>query len=139
MTTISPAIQIRNILASAVGTTGWTYAAGGFLTTPDQQVIVRHAGGKPAEIAVAIDYPSVQLLVRGGQSQGKYEGAYDQIIACRDALLYIPSKNVLFPNLMACKTLGDVLDLGEDDKSRPMFSLNLSLILMYPGSSGYRY
>lgn len=138
MATQSPAIQIRNILAAAMPSSGYSYFAGGLYETPDAQVLVRHAGGRPGEVAVAIDYPAIQLIVRGGQGQGKYEDAYDQVIACRDTLVRIPSHPALFPLLDGCKTLGDVLDLGQDDKSRPMFSLNLSLIISYPSGTGYR-
>ena len=138
MTVTSPAIGIANVLiAAGVQTTGWTIYVGGLMTEDDQQIVVRHIGGKAGEIALAIDYPAIQLLVRGQQGPGGYESAYEKLINCRDALVRIPSGPTAFPNLTLVKTIGDVLDLGRDDKSRPLFSLNLSLIVTYD-SAGYR-
>jgi hypothetical protein len=116
-------------------TTGWVCAVGRLTPDPDQQLILRHTGGLAGEVALAIDHPSVQMLCRGAPQD--YDGAYQKLRAARDALVFIQSGGIIYPELTVCKTISDILDLGYDDKERPQLALNLQLIVSYD-TSGFR-
>src|SRR6202042_992901 len=101
------------------------------------QLVVLGTGGKDPEIAVAVDYPTVQLICRGAAASGQYAQARGVLVAAKEALLGIPSAPTAWPELTLCSVRGDIQDLGYDSSNRPMFSLNLQLIVSYD-QSGYR-
>lgn len=135
MTAQSPAHGLLSILKAVSGlTAGWTFAVGRLVPDPDMQVVLRHTGGRPGEVMVAIDYPSVQIICRG-EPKG-YDAAYQKLRAVREALVAIPTSTD-YPELTSCVTIGDIVDLGYDDKNRPQFAQNFQLIVSY-ATSGYR-
>lgn len=115
----------------------WIAVYGKLSPTPDRQIVFRDVGGRDAEVGLAIDYPSVQILVRGKDGTGGYEEGYAKMVAVRDALLAIPSAPVAYPELTSVTQIGHIQGLGSDDKDRPMWSLNLQLILSFT-TSGHR-
>ncbi len=136
--TTSPAVGILAILEAIPGfSTGWILATDQLSDKPDKQVIVKDTGGRGAEHSVAIDYPTVQIIVRGGSGSGGYTEAYDKVIACRDALVCIPSATTEYPELTSCTQRGNPVPINRDDAGRPRWSLNLNLIVSYD-VSGYR-
>lgn len=116
---------------------GWHIGIGQMADKPDRQLTIRHTGGPPGELAVAIDYPSVQVLARGQVSDGDL--AYRKLWATKLKLIGIPSSPAQWPQLTLCKAIGDIQNLGRDDSDRPMYSMNYSLIVSYEdGTSGNR-
>lgn len=138
---LSPAAGIRDILRGVSGfTTGWQIATGRFTAAPDQQLVVKHTGGRAVETAVAMDYPSVQLACRGTKGPGGYDTTYQKLRSAREALIMIPGDgiaNAAYPELTSCIAIGDIVDMGYDDSDRPWFVQNLQLITTFE-SSGYR-
>jgi hypothetical protein len=137
----NPAIGLKDILAAAPyslidGGTGWQGQVGKLTDLPDQMVLLRNTGGPSSELAAAIDYPVVQVLVRGSKGQGGYESAYNMATAIHRALVKIPSSLVM-PELTMIVPRGHIQELGVDDKDRPMFSLNLQLTISY-ATAGHR-
>ena len=117
--------------------TGWHFATGRLVSSPDQMVVLANSGGLPAEPSVGQDYPKVQILCRGPKGSGGQEDAYLKLRDVRDALVGIPSRPATYPNLASVTQIGDIADVGFDDQDRPIYSLNLQLIVWYE-TSGYR-
>lgn len=115
----------------------WHVATGRLVDKPDKMVVISSPGGRSSEPVVAQDYPTVQLLVRGAKGSGGQEAAYLKAKECRAALLGIPSRPTEYENLSSVTAIGDVTDVGYDDADRPIFSVNLQLIVFYE-TSGYR-
>lgn len=133
-TAVNPASGLKAIVDN-LGTIivdPWVSKVGGFIDAPDQQVVFKNRGGT-MEMAVAVDYPSVQVLVRSPS----YEAGYTMARACLDVLLGIPSGADQYPELTSVVGRGGIQELGRDDKNRELFSFNLQLIVSYD-SSGYR-
>ncbi|MEB3029726.1 minor capsid protein, partial [Parvimonas micra] len=88
------------------------------------EVVFQDSGGRPPEVAIAIDYPTVQLLFRGL----KYSETYKKAADIKAKLHALEQKsggepNDFYPELVACLVRGDITPLGQDDKNRFMFSL----------------
>ena len=135
---VSPARGVRAILAAVSGfTTGWQVATGQMLAAPDKMLVIRNTGGRAPEPNIAQDYPTVQIIGRGEKKAGGQEEIYQKMVAARRALLGIPSAPAAYPELSSCIGIGDITDVGYDDSDRPMYTLNLQLIVSYE-TSGYR-
>lgn len=136
---LNPAKGILALLNAATPdiTTGWHFATGRLVATPDKMVVVANSGGRSPEPVIAQNYPSIQIMVRGAKGSGSYDDAYLKAIACRSALLGIPSRPAAYENLSSVTGIGDVTPLGYDDSDRPLFSVNLQLIT-FNETSGYR-
>lgn len=130
--TNNPASGVLALLKVASGVLagsqdGWTFAVGDMLAKPNQFVSIRNIGGKSAEPGLAIDYPTVQILCRGDVGPNGYPDGYSKARAVRDALLGIPNGGTDYPELTMITQIGHIQDLGRDDQSRPLFSVNLQL------------
>lgn len=127
------------LVAAGVGvfaaTTGWSIQIGRIIDEPDTQIVIFATGGKPSEPKLAIDYPSVQVLVRG--SANGYEAARQKIIDVKNALLGLPSQTVNGDRWDSVLAIGDIKGMGYDQKQRPSFVMNFSLIIE-PATTGYR-
>lgn len=134
----TPARGIYNILEGVSGMfTGWTFNVGGVVDSPDRQISLIDTGGFAPEVAVAIDYPSVQVFGIAESTAGGYEALYQKMVAVRNALLGIPSRPALWTELDSVVGLGHILPLGRDERDRPQMSCNFRLIVSY-STSGYR-
>lgn len=124
----SPARGIKAILdaAGTITDSNWAVKVGNFVDMPDNQIIIRNSGGT-GEMAVAVDYPSVQILVRSMD----YELAYAKIIACRDVLVGIANGGTDYPEVTSIIQKTVPIELGRDEKNRQVFSCNLDLIVSY--------
>lgn len=135
----SPAEGLRAIMVAEgviEGATGWKGTVGG-LTSADAQITFIDHGGRGGEVKVAIDYPSVQLIIRGSKAQGGYTAAFAKAKAAFDTLMGIDTPNATWAGLVSCVATSQPQWLGRDDQDRPMFSLNFKLITS-PESDGNR-
>lgn len=130
-------VKAAVVIANFQDAPAWVIATGGFTQDPDRQVIFRNTGGRPGEPSIALDYPTVQLLVRSHPGAGGYDEGYAVTRAMVDALLGIPNGGLVYPELVSVTAIGHINDLGRDDKGRPQFSYNFQTIVSY-ASSGYR-
>ena len=125
---------VKDKLEGKVGTwkaaTGWNISIGNFPTTPDTAVGVMLGPSLPANPKYLLDYPSVQILVRA-DTNGYAEGL-DKITLAKDILLGIASQTVKGVRWVQVNMIGDINQLGRDDKARPMFSANFQFIIEPP-------
>lgn len=138
---MSPADGIRAILEDlgiCGGTSGWGSRTGALHSSMDQCVAVLDSGGRGSEVKIAIDYPTVQVLVRASKNAGGYTAGYDKTRECFVALQAIDQNPAQFVTLTSCVVRGGIIPLGRDDSDRPVFSLNFNLIVTIPGTEGYR-
>jgi hypothetical protein len=137
---MTPAAGIIEILvdkgegALAPTTDSWPIYEGQFPETTQQCLMVKDTGGRPPEVKVAIDYPSVQILVRGGQEDymAVREKAQDVFVA----LHAIDSSPTPYPELTSCLGLAPVF-LGYDANKRPVWAVNFNCIVS-KSPEGYR-
>lgn len=141
VTRISPAEGIQKILKDPIYAqyfTGWALNTGQLndaVTTP--MIVIRNTGGISGEPSIAQDYPTVQLIARGAPGSGGQALTYQKLDICKQILLGIPSRPVLYPNLSSVTMRGEITDSGYDDKNRPLHTVNFQLIVFYE-SSGHR-
>lgn len=135
----SPAEGLKDILVDAgvvAGATGWTWKVGG-LGSGENEIAIIDSGGRGGEVKVAIDYPSVQILVKGAKEAGGYTAAFTKAREVYDALQGIDNPNGVWDELVSCVAVNQPAWLGRDDADRPQFSLNFRLITE-PSNQGNR-
>lgn len=123
--------------AIAGGATGWRLGVGALTPDPHQQVVILDAPGSNPNPKWLLDFPSIQVIVRGNPDD--YDAAYTKIKAIKDRLLGRTSGHVGTPPVdpapeyrnwwTSVTGLGDIIPLGQDDKSRFLFSVNYRIIL----------
>ena len=119
------------------GTGDWRLWVGKMPTSPDRAICIYDSGGLAPNPRYLLDYPSVQIKVRGGQSDYAVAGA--KIAEVRDRLLGRTSYDayndsgvqiVVNPDrIVAINAIGDIAFMGWDDAARPEFVCNLTLII----------
>lgn len=127
---MSPAEGIRDILVACDvlgGATGWAWEIGAIRDTAKSVAII-DSGGREGEVKVAIDYPSVQLIIQGEKLTGGYSVAWDKASEIYKLLHGIDTPNQTWSELTSCVAMGYITSLGRDDSDRPRFSLNFRLI-----------
>jgi hypothetical protein len=142
---MTPPEGIQSILSTAglgyvypgtdTGNTGWPIVVGPVIDKPDRLISIRRTGGKTPNPAHNIDYPSVQVRVRG--KVGEYVAADGQARRIKDALLGKPSFDLGGDRWTGIWMIGDIVDLGQDENNRPAFAVNFSLIIE-PSNAGNR-
>jgi hypothetical protein len=130
---ISAVTIIKDILVekgvgtfNATGSIG-TITIGKMPATPDACVVVSPSGGGSPDPKWRLDYPSVQVRVRGPKND--YVSAETKAKQVRAALLGLFSRIIPGGKLYSVTMPGDYTFLGWDDNLRPEFSLNFRLIL----------
>lgn len=123
---------IRDLLvAGAVGafnaTDGWNICISRFMDKPDTSIVIRRTGGMTPNPKWLIDYPSIQVIVRGSPSGA--QAAEDKVQEVKDALLGLPSQDLNGDRWVQINMLGDYVDIGQDELHRPRFSVNFHLII----------
>ncbi len=120
--------SVVDILVTAgIGVKGTTLFVGRLPTVPDLAIAAVLTGGTAPNPKWLLDFPSVQVLVRG--DKGGYQAAYTKAQSAKDALLGFPSQDINGDRFVSITQLGDLAALGFDESNRPLFSLNLSLII----------
>ncbi len=123
-----PASQgAKDLLATHVGTSGWTIEIGAMPDTPDKAMMISDTGGLEANPKWLLDFPSLQVMVRGIVSG--YLDTFREAKAVKDLLLGIPSQDLNLDRWVSVTLGSDVAFVGRDENMRPMFSVNFRLIL----------
>lgn len=125
-------IGIKDLLeAGEVGTfgasEGWSICIGRLINNPDTIVMVKSLPGQPPNPKWLLDYPSAQVIVRGNETG--YLEAHAKAQKVKNLLLGLPSQDLNGDRWVQINMAGDIADLGQDEKQRPMFSLNFQLII----------
>jgi|SRR6478736_7928105 len=127
------------LIAAGVGQSSpsqdWFVTVGGTIDSPANLIAIRKTGGKSANPRWSVDYPSIQVRVRGVTNG--YRAAEQKVIAVKNALLGIPSQDVAGGRLTAVNAIGDYQDIGQDQNNRPQFTMNFAIIYE-PINAGYR-
>jgi hypothetical protein len=129
-----PSVIIKDTLVAdgySFGTkTDWGLWIGKQPPRPDRAVTIYDAPGNAPNPRYLLDYPSVQIRVRGGQAD--YAVAGSKIREIRDRLLGRESYDAydgLGDRIVHINGIGDIAFTGWDDATRPEFVLNLALII----------
>lgn len=127
------------LVAAGVGvfaaTSGWSIAVGKQPDAPNTVVTVVRTGGTAPSPKWLLDFPKLQVRVRG--APGDYQGAVAKAQAVKEALLGLPSQDLSGDRWVSVTMASDINTLGWDESNRPMFSLNFSLIIE-PAAGTYR-
>jgi hypothetical protein len=100
---------------------------------PDSVTLINMAGGLNPLPHLLLDYPSVQVMVRGRPSG--YAQASAHIAKVCKALIGIRTEILNGDTYRACNQLGGIAYLGQDNNTRPMFVANFRYIVE-PGDTG---
>lgn len=130
-----PAQSIMELLEQYGSLVTFWVGLGEFPQTPEEVVLINGTGGRSPYPHLAINFPSVQVMVRGKKSG--YVTARAQMATICDVLLGISSTVLNGDTYRSCNQIGDVISLGQDDNGRPIFSANFSCIVL-PSSLGNR-
>jgi len=135
------AVGIKDVLeVASVGTFGATTGWGIFIsrepdTDQDTVITIYNTGGEDPNPRYLLDFPSVQVRVRG--DRGGYQAAHTKAVDIRDALLGLPSQLLNGDQWVAVNEIGSINQLGYDENDRPLFTLNYGLIIQ-PAAGGNR-
>ena len=126
------AVGIKDLLVTAgVGvfgaTSGWGIYIGKKPDKPHSVVSVLNVGGIGANPKWLLDFPSIQVMVRGDPNG--YVAAQSKAQEVKDALLGLPSQDVNGDRFVSIVMFGDIANLGFDENNRVELSLNFSLIV----------
>lgn len=133
---MSPAVSIKDILVAAnvaefpaAGASGWALAIGIITASAatSQQISIADTGGLDPNPKWLLDFPTVQLMVRG--APGAYVEAHAKAKQIKDVLLGIGTTDAGANSIDSITMQGDINLVGYDEKARPMFSLNFRMIL----------
>lgn len=147
----SRAIEIKDLLvAASVGTFNvtdksdhdtWSINIGKFPKKPDRCILLTDSGGRAPNPQWLVDYPTVQVKIRGGENDYEAlaggagtDGKVDDVV---NALLGLDSQTINGDIWVSVSMIGARNFVGYDDNSRPTFSLNFQLIIN-PSSGTYR-
>lgn len=126
MSVLPPSEFIKTLITTWAAANAWPISTGYVPSKEDKSITLMDTGGSPANPKWLLDYPSVQIFVRGGQ--GGYLAAYAAANALKDICLGVTSQNINGDRLVAINMESDILSLGNDENQRPMFSMNFTLI-----------
>lgn len=134
-----PAVGIKDLLVAAgigtfAGTSGWAIFIGKLPQKPETAIAIVNTGGETSNPKYLLDYPSVQVLLRGAKNG--YQTAYSKALAIKNALLGLPSQTINSDWWVQVNMIGEIASLGFDENDCPMFSVNFSLIIEPASSVG---
>jgi Bacteriophage minor capsid protein len=138
MATTLPSEDARTLLVAAGvvfadTTVDWTIYIGKMMDKPNKAVSIIDAGGFSPNPKWLLDYPSIQVKVRGAPNG--YSEARLKAIRIKDELLGIISLDVNGNRWASVTMAGDIVMLGYDQSERPMFTLNFNLIIQPSASA----
>lgn len=109
----------------------WHVYIGKQPTAPDRCITIYDSGGKPNNPRWLLDFPSIQIRVRGGQND--YLLVSNKALEVRNRLLGRESYNDpggSGDRIVAINAIGDLSFVGwEEGTVRPEFVINLALII----------
>lgn len=129
-----PSDHIRDLLvvggfrAAVSPFVDWDIWTGRQTTSIDRAVTLYDSGGLAANPRWLLDYPSVQVRVRGGVND--YKLAHEKAKLARDLVLGVPSYTATNGDrIVQVNAIGEIGFIGWDDANRPEWVFNLSMII----------
>lgn len=133
----SPAHALSNYLATITapsvigylaGTAAtWRITTGRQLDKPDSQITFFDYAGLPDNPAYRINYPSVQVRVRGAKDD--YAGAWSKINDIKELLNGITPMDLEGDHYSGITAITSVISMGFDTLSRPEFVISFRVFL----------
>jgi hypothetical protein len=136
---LSPAEILSTLVSNTIigGASGWTRYIGNLPGSPDKVAAFMDSGGLNPWPHVLLDFPSVQVVVRGPKDS--YGDAYAKARQIRDALLGLPSQDIVSEaathRLVSVTMAGDIASIGNDTVDRPLLSINFRTIWEPPSGA----
>lgn len=107
--------------------TDWVIVISKVRDAPNKMIVIYDIGGRAPEPGLDINYPSIQVYVRG-EPDG-YKDAHAKARRIKDVLLG-RSNETRNGDVWASVTMqSDVIPIGYDGNERPQFTLNFELIV----------
>jgi len=134
-------IDIKDILVDEgigtfAATTGWGIYVGRMPDDGlDTTITIYDTGNPDPEIGVAIDKPTIQILVRG--TEWDYPGTNTKCVNIKNVLHRRPTETVNTTIYDGIYLINGPKFLEYDTKNRPVFSLNFRMFAE-PSDTGYR-
>ena len=144
MATSTPSVVIRDLLAAgetpvgfinSVDLVNWSLHIGKQPDKPDRCITVYDSGGADPNPQWLVDYPTVQVRIRGNPND--YLEAHQKGGEIVDTLIGLPSQDIGQDRWVSVAQTGGIAFIGYDEKKRPMFSTNWRLIIE-PSSGTHR-
>lgn len=134
-----PTIGAKTLLVNAsvgvfAATSGWGIFIGKLPSKPETAIAITATGGLASNPKYLLDYPSLQVLVRGAKNG--YQAAELKARNVKDVLLGLSSQIVNSDKWVQVNMIGDVAFMGFDENDCPLFSVNFSLIIEPATSTG---
>jgi hypothetical protein len=128
---MDPASVIKDILdapSSYISINGWGVYVAKEPLNPHRAITVYNSGGLQPNPKWALDYPSVQVRVRGFPNN--YQESRQKAQDCKDVLLGLPPQDVNTggDRIVSVVIRADIVDLGFDNTNRPIHTINFNLI-----------
>ena len=123
-----PSEDIKDLVtqSNGIGTFGTDVFIAFEPPSPNKSVTIYDTGGFDPDLAIDIEYPTVQFLIRG--EVGGYVDAYTKGQTIKSLLHGAHQEILNGARYMLIRCISDILFLGLDDKNRPKFSLNISIM-----------
>ncbi|PHR87487.1 MAG: hypothetical protein COA78_37070 [Blastopirellula sp.] len=129
MAEISPAEGIKVIIEAAAiaSLSDWSIAIGSGLDITDRLITIKDTGGLPANPKWLLDFPAVQIIVRGQANE--YSAIWAVAKTIKDICLGVTSQTISGDRYVSITIGSDIEFIERDDNQRPTFTLNLRLII----------
>lgn len=108
------------------GLSDWAIFIGRQPNDPNACITLYDSGGR-ANPRWLLDFPSVQIRVRGGANQ--YAAAANRCLQIKQILLGIPSQDLNGDRWVQVNLTSDRAFVGYDQLNRPEFTMNFNLII----------
>lgn len=108
-------------------TVDWRIGIGKMLDKPDRQICCYDVSGQNPNPKWLLDYPAVNIIVRGAPQD--YRAANQKATDCIDVLLGQFPRIVNGDSWDAITVISSSSHVGNDANDRPMFSMNVQIIL----------
>lgn len=133
-----PSAGAKTLLAAALvgdlsGGTVWPIYIGELQDAPDEQFAIVDTGGFTPNPAWIVNYLTLQVMTRG--KEFGYDVAYNKARNVQEVLLGLAPQDISGDRWCGVTGIGDVTYLGNDDKKRPLFSVNFRIIMEFADSS----
>lgn len=126
---MSPAEMIKSLIEDYITNHDlvWNIAVGHGFSEADRQVTIIDSGGLPSNPKYLLDYPAVQIMVRGCSQE--YLLARSVIDGIKDLCLGVCAQDFPSGDRIVSITEGSNIEyIGVDENNRHEFSYNLRLI-----------
>ncbi len=120
-------VGAKALIAAHAAISGWQIEVGVMPDTPDKIITISDTGGQDPNPKWLIDFPSLQVMVRGNVSG--YLDTFVEAKAVKDLLLGVTSQDISGDRWVSITQNGDLGFIGRDEDQRPLFTVNFALII----------